>query len=179
MLNRGEAAVRFIRAARSWAAIHQLPLECIAFYTNVDRAAPFVRMSQHAVSLGEPVQTVDDGSSRSAYVDVDRVIELAKGAEADALWPGWGFLAESAELAEALVPDEIHRAHAAAANRVGLNELVFLARIELSDPRPGPDIRRAHRDGRPGADDAELALTRLRAHISGPRQGRLRAAVGQ
>jgi len=58
-------------------------------------------MSQHAVSLGEPVQTESDGSSRSAYVDVDKVIELAKGAGADALWPGWGFLAESADLAEA------------------------------------------------------------------------------
>ena len=52
--NRGEAAVRFMRAARSWSREHGIPLSVIALYTHADADAPFVRMASASVCLGEP-----------------------------------------------------------------------------------------------------------------------------
>ena len=101
VLNRGEAAVRFIRAARTWSRIHNEPLDVVALYTTPDKTAPFVRMASHAIPLGEPLVPGPNGGMRSAYLDIERIIRLAKKVDATALWPGWGFLAESAELAAA------------------------------------------------------------------------------
>ena len=101
ILNRGEAAIRFMRAARTLSGIRDEPLETVAFYTKPDRAALFVRMATHAVGLGEAMVPGPDGKLRSAYLDIDRMIRLTKEAGATALWPGWGFLAESAEFAAA------------------------------------------------------------------------------
>ena len=103
ILNRGEAAVRFTRAARTWARMRGATLDVVAFYTHPDRAAPFVRMASAAVCLGEALVDVPGVGRRSAYLDVPRVVGLALEAGADALWPGWGFLAESDALADACV----------------------------------------------------------------------------
>ena len=99
--NRGEAAVRFLRAARTWRREHRTPLWAIALYTHQDADAIFVRTASSAVCLGEAMVPGPDGRLRSAYLDVDRIVALSRGAGADALWPGWGFLAESPELADA------------------------------------------------------------------------------
>jgi len=103
VLNRGEAAVRFIRAARAWSRINDTPLDVVALYTTPDRTAPFVRMSSSAIDLGEPLVPGPDGGMRSAYLNVERVLTLIKESGATALWPGWGFLAESPQLADACV----------------------------------------------------------------------------
>ena len=99
--NRGEAAVRFIRAARSWSREHGRPLSVIALYTHPDAEAPFVRMASTSICLGEPMVRGEDGKQRSAYLDVERIVTLARQAGADALWPGWGFASERPELQEA------------------------------------------------------------------------------
>lgn len=99
--NRGEAAVRFMRAARSWSREHGVPLSVVALYTDADADAPFVRMASSAVCLGAPMVAGDDGKQRSAYLDVERIVSLARQAGADALWPGWGFASERPELQEA------------------------------------------------------------------------------
>jgi acetyl/propionyl-CoA carboxylase alpha subunit/acetyl-CoA carboxylase carboxyltransferase component len=99
--NRGEAAVRFMRAARSWSREHGKPLSVVAFYTHADAEAPFVRMATTSVCLGEAMVRGEDGKQRSAYLDVERIVTLAKQAGADALWPGWGFASERPELQEA------------------------------------------------------------------------------
>ena len=101
VLNRGEAAVRFLRAARHWRRQHRQPLRILALYTHPDAEAPFVRMASAALCLGEPLVPAETGQLRSAYLDVERVVTLAKAAGADALWPGWGFAAERPELPEA------------------------------------------------------------------------------
>ena len=99
--NRGEAAVRFIRAARSWSRERGVELSVIALYTHADAEAPFVRMASASVCLGDAMVRGEDGKPRSAYLDVERIVALARKAGADALWPGWGFASERPELQEA------------------------------------------------------------------------------
>jgi acetyl/propionyl-CoA carboxylase alpha subunit/acetyl-CoA carboxylase carboxyltransferase component len=99
--NRGEAAVRFMRAARGWSRERGNPLSIIALYTHPDAEAPFVRMASASICLGEPMVRGEEGKQRSAYLDVERVVRLARDAGADALWPGWGFASERPELQEA------------------------------------------------------------------------------
>jgi acetyl/propionyl-CoA carboxylase alpha subunit/acetyl-CoA carboxylase carboxyltransferase component len=99
--NRGEAAVRFMRAAPSWSRERGMPLSVIAFYTHADAEAPFVRMASASICLGDATIRGEDGKPRSAYLDVERIAALARQAGADALWPGWGFASERPELQEA------------------------------------------------------------------------------
>jgi acetyl/propionyl-CoA carboxylase alpha subunit/acetyl-CoA carboxylase carboxyltransferase component len=99
--NRGEAAIRFLRTARSWAGRHGKPLETVALYTYADEGAAFTRLATRAVCLGEPLTRGADGQPFSAYLDIEKVVDAARAAGADALWPGWGFASERPELAEA------------------------------------------------------------------------------
>jgi acetyl/propionyl-CoA carboxylase alpha subunit len=94
IVNRGEAAARFLRAARAWSKRHRQPLEVVALYTDPDRRARFVREADRAVSLGPALQPSASGALQSAYLDIPRVIDALRGADCDAAWPGWGFLAE-------------------------------------------------------------------------------------
>ena len=87
--NRGEIAVRIIRACQ------ELGYDAVAVYSEADRKAPQVRMAQEAYCIG-PAQTID------SYLRGDRIIEAAKKFGADGIHPGYGFLAENADFAEAV-----------------------------------------------------------------------------
>lgn len=99
--NRGEAAIRFLRTAASWSRLHRAPLETVALYTYADEGASFTRMATRAVCLGEAMTRDADGRASSTYLDVEKVVDCARSAGADALWPGWGFASEKPELVEA------------------------------------------------------------------------------
>jgi len=99
IVNRGEAAVRCIRAVKTLREAEGSALECLALYTEVDRRAPFVRQADRAVRLG------DEAGAVAAYLDRGALVERLVREEVDAVWPGWGFLAEDAEFVEQL--DEV------------------------------------------------------------------------
>ena len=101
VVNRGEAAVRFIHAARAWSRRRHEPLEVVALYTHPDRDAVFVREADDAVLLGDALVAGPDGALRSAYLDAARVLPLLVGLGCDAVWPGWGFAAERPDFADA------------------------------------------------------------------------------
>ncbi|MGH7898064.1 MAG: biotin carboxylase N-terminal domain-containing protein, partial [Candidatus Binatia bacterium] len=92
--NRGEAAMRCLRAVKSLRAREASDLRAVALFTSVDRDTPFVRHADLAVELRHR------GSAARAYLDSAGVLEAVLGVGADAVWPGWGFLAEDPAFAE-------------------------------------------------------------------------------
>src|ERR1035438_3951319 len=101
IVNRGEAAMRFIHAAREFNQEHGTSLRTIALFTEPDRRAMFVREADEAVFLG-PAQVIDPNTQqpKSSYVDYGRLEMALTEARADAVWVGWGFVAEHAEFAD-------------------------------------------------------------------------------
>ena len=101
IVNRGEAAMRFIHAAREFNLEHGKALRTIAIFTEPDRHAMFVREADEAVCLG-PAQVLDADTlqPKSSYVDYGRLEHALAEARAEAVWVGWGFVAEHAAFAD-------------------------------------------------------------------------------
>jgi len=94
VMNRGEAATRCFRAIRELRAEEDLPLIGIALYTDPDLFAPFVREADEAIALGPALRGTE--RPRLAYLDQDRILAALRASRAEAVWRGWGFLAEDA-----------------------------------------------------------------------------------
>ena len=101
MVNRGEAAMRFIHAAREFNQENNTSLRTIALFADPDRRAMFVREADEAVSLGA-AQVIDPNtrSLKSCYLDYDRLARALTETRAEAVWVGWGFVAEHAQFAD-------------------------------------------------------------------------------
>ena len=99
IVNRGEAAMRCVRAVRALRAREGSGLCAVVLFTDVDRDAPFVRHADAAVRLPAPAGEV------RAYLHHDLVIAALRRAGADAVWPGWGFVAEDPVFADRVVAE--------------------------------------------------------------------------
>ncbi len=92
--NRGEIALRVIRACR------EMGLRTVAVYSEADRESLHVRFADEDVCIGPP-------SARESYLNIPRIIAAAEITGADAIHPGYGFLAENAEFSEICEASEV------------------------------------------------------------------------
>src|SRR3989442_5184181 len=88
--NRGEIAVRVARACR------EMGISPVAVYSDADRASLHVRVADQAIHIAPP-------PSNESYLVIDKIIDAARKSGSEAIHPGYGFLSENAEFAEAVV----------------------------------------------------------------------------
>ena len=129
--NRGEIALRIIRACK------ELGLQTVAVYSDADRESLHVRFADDDVCIGRP-------PSRESYLNIPRIIAAAEITGADAIHPGYGFLAENAEFAEIVrasnitfvgpTPDQIRQMGDKAAAR----KLAQKLKVPTVPGSPGP-----------------------------------------
>ena len=96
--NRGEIAIRIVRA------LEEMGIASVAVYSELDREALHVSARREAFNLG-------DGPAAENYLDVAKILDTAKRSGAEAIHPGYGFLAENAAFAAGLRGrrDRLHR----------------------------------------------------------------------
>jgi acetyl-CoA carboxylase biotin carboxylase subunit len=86
--NRGEIAVRIIKACQ------EMGIKTVAVYSEVDRHSPHVQIADESVNLGDPTPS-------ESYLNIAKIIESARNVNAEAIHPGYGFLAENPDFAKA------------------------------------------------------------------------------
>ena len=169
--NRGEIACRVIRTAR------RLGIRTVAVYSDADAKALHVRMADEAVHIGP-------SPARESYLVGDKIIEAAKATGAEAIHPGYGFLSENADFAQAVIDAGLIWVgpKPASIRAMGLKDAAKKLMAEagvpvtpgLSRRGPGPETPEegSRRDRLSGADQGGRGRRR-KGHASGRRGRRI------
>jgi acetyl-CoA carboxylase, biotin carboxylase subunit len=129
--NRGEIALRIMRAAR------EMGIPTVAVYSEADAAALHVLRADEAVLIGPPPAT-------ESYLCIDKLIDSAKQTGCDAVHPGYGFLAENADFAQAVVDAGLTfigptaEAIRSLGNKLGAREMMLEAKVPIV---PGGEVK--------------------------------------
>lgn len=94
VVNRGEIAIRIMRSAK------EMGIKTVAVYSDADRQSPHVMYADQAVHIGP-------SPSSESYLKMDKIIEVCKDLDVDAIHPGYGFLSENAEFARKVEKENI------------------------------------------------------------------------
>ncbi len=105
IVNRGEAAVRFIRATKEFNTLHDTQFETVALYIDVESDALFVKEADHTHNLSKFQHY--EKLSGSPYLNAEFMLDVIKAYGCDAVWVGWGFLAEDPAFAALLQANDI------------------------------------------------------------------------
>jgi acetyl-CoA carboxylase, biotin carboxylase subunit len=122
--NRGEIALRVIRAAR------EMGIETVAVFSEADRGAHYLSLADQAICIG-PAPALE------SYLKIDRIISAAEIGNVQAIHPGYGFLSENAHFAEVCRSSNIefigppHEAMAKVGDKVSARELAMKARVPV------------------------------------------------
>jgi len=92
--NRGEIALRVMRSAK------EMGIATVAIFSEADRTSPHVKYADEAVCVGPP-------PSAESYLNIDKIVEVCKALNVDAIHPGYGFLSENADFARRLSKENI------------------------------------------------------------------------
>jgi len=129
--NRGEIAVRVLRACA------ELGLRTVAVYSEADRHALHVRYADEAYCIGPP-------PARESYLSIDRIIAVALESHAEAIHPGYGFLSENEDFAQACVDHDIvfigpkPASIAAMGDKIAARRMVQAAGVPVAPGSDGP-----------------------------------------
>ena len=121
--NRGEIALRIIRACRD------LGLQSVAVYSEADRLSPHVRMADQAILIGP-------AAANASYLNIERIIAAARQSGAGAIHPGYGFLSENADFAQACADANIIFVGPSAAVQRSLGEKTSARKIAIAADVP-------------------------------------------
>lgn len=101
VVNRGDAAVRFVQAVREYNSEHGAALRTVAFYTDPDRDSAFVRRADESHGLGPAMYTDPESGRRlHTYVDLELLRRALIDRDIDTVWVGWGFVSENPDFAQ-------------------------------------------------------------------------------
>ena len=94
IINRGEAAIRFIRAAKEYNSLYQTHFTSIGFYLESEKEALFVKEADETCLLSDIPSFANNQGS--AYLNKELMLDALKATDCQAVWVGWGFLSEDA-----------------------------------------------------------------------------------
>ncbi|MDA3812133.1 MAG: ATP-grasp domain-containing protein [Spirochaetaceae bacterium] len=142
ILNRGEAALRFIRAVKEYNDLYDTDLKTIALYIDKEENAPFVKSADFDLPLSS--LSLFPGKQQSPYLDHELMLEALKTSNCQAVWVGWGFVSEDSDFVKKIEENNItfmgpsSVAMALLGDKIAAKELADISNVPILPWSKGP-----------------------------------------